>query len=273
MGRARRGPRARPRGARDRRGAAAPAATGPGWSRTAASARCARATGTGPPASWTSGWRSSPPRSCGPSASWTARSSARSGARTRPRTSRRRPGSWVEDGVTGPQIEAYELWAEAWAAFAGGRPDEVRRLGEHAVELMSYLRSARLPAPRPERAVGRRRRRSRLGPGLTRRLRDTSARPWRPIASSPAPGSTPSRGVARPRWRGTARRCAPTASSGSPSTRRRRPWTWPILLRSPERDAADVGTAIGAARDTLERLDARPFLARLDAARTLQPAG
>jgi hypothetical protein len=32
-------------------------------------------------------------------------------------------------------------------------------------------------------------------------------------------------------------------------------------------------TAIGAARDTLERLGARPFLARLDAARTRHPAG
>ena len=45
-----------------------------------------------------------------------------------------------------------------------------------------------------------------------------------------------------------------------------------VLLRSPERDAADVGLAIGAARETLERLGARPFLARLDAAGTLQPA-
>ena len=40
----------------------------------------------------------------------------------------------LESGVTAPQYEAYELWAGAWAAFAGGRPDEVRRLGERAVE-------------------------------------------------------------------------------------------------------------------------------------------
>ena len=46
-----------------------------------------------------------------------------------------------------------------------------------------------------------------------------------------------------------------------------------ILLRSPERDASDVVTAIGVARETLERLGARPFLARLDAARTKHPAG
>jgi hypothetical protein len=46
-----------------------------------------------------------------------------------------------------------------------------------------------------------------------------------------------------------------------------------ILLPSPERDAADVRTAIGAARETLERLGARPFLARLDAALTKQPTG
>ena len=41
----------------------------------------------------------------------------------------------LEAGTTGPQWEAYGLWARAWAAFAAGRPDEVRRLGEHAVEL------------------------------------------------------------------------------------------------------------------------------------------
>ena len=45
------------------------------------------------------------------------------------------------------------------------------------------------------------------------------------------------------------------------------------LLPPPERDAADVVTAIEAAKTTLERLDARPFLARLDEARTKHPAG
>jgi hypothetical protein len=44
-----------------------------------------------------------------------------------------------------------------------------------------------------------------------------------------------------------------------------------ILLRPPERDATDVVAAIGAARETLERLGARPFLARLDAARDSAP--
>ena len=46
-----------------------------------------------------------------------------------------------------------------------------------------------------------------------------------------------------------------------------------VLLPSPERDAADVEAAIRAARETLERLGARPFLARLDRAGEKQPAG
>ena len=45
------------------------------------------------------------------------------------------------------------------------------------------------------------------------------------------------------------------------------------LLPPPERDAPDVTTAIAAAAETLGRLGARPFLARLDEARAGQPAG
>jgi len=45
------------------------------------------------------------------------------------------------------------------------------------------------------------------------------------------------------------------------------------LLAPQERDAPDVATAIAAARETLLRLGARPFLERLDGARTRQPAG
>ena len=127
------------------------------------------------------------------------------------------------------------------------------------------LRPARLPARRPQRAVGRRRRGSRLGPGLARRLRVPRPGPRRPIASSPGPGSTRWRGAARRPSPGTARRCVRTASSGSPSTRRRRPWTWPCSCPPRNGTPPTSATAIGAAETTLERLGARPFLARLDA--------
>ena len=59
------------------------------------------------------------------------------------------------------------------------------------------------------------------------RLRDAWDRLSRPIAKSPGPASTPWRAAARPPWPGTAKRCVLIASSASPSTRRRRPWTWP----------------------------------------------
>jgi hypothetical protein len=45
------------------------------------------------------------------------------------------------------------------------------------------------------------------------------------------------------------------------------------LLPLPERDAADVTAAVTAVRETLRRLGARPFLARLNEARVKQPAG
>ena len=44
-----------------------------------------------------------------------------------------------------------------------------------------------------------------------------------------------------------------------------------MLLRTPERDAPDVAAAIAAARDTLTRLGARPFLHRLDRASSDAP--
>ena len=232
VGRARRGPRARPRGARDR-----PAPRVPplrvldGRERLHLRAAHGRlGLGRGAP-----GGVAGPrvrARSAGPSSSWTARSSARSGARTRPRTSRRRPGSGSRAGPPAQQLEAYGLWAGAWAAFAGGRHDEVRRLGERAVELSEHHRarsSARSspgarsgPAtPRgPPRPWPRWTPRDRLGPALAADRLRRPGRDRRP--GGPRPGRAGA---------GTARRCARTASSGSPSTRPRRPWTWPSSCR------------------------------------------
>ena len=164
--------------------------------------------------------------------------------------------------------ETYGLWAGAWAAFAAGRPDEVRRLGEHAVELMEISCPARRPAPRPQRAVGRRRPGSRLGPGHARCVGVLGA-------ALAADRLVAQAGIDALQGRG------PAALAGYREALRAyrklglafdeaaAAVDMAVLLRSPERDAPDVATAIAAARDTLERLGARPFLARLDEARTL----
>jgi hypothetical protein len=51
----------------------------------------------------------------------------------------------VERGVTDPQWESYELWTAAMGAFSGGFYDEVRRLGERAVELTGYFAPLAFP--------------------------------------------------------------------------------------------------------------------------------
>jgi class 3 adenylate cyclase len=178
----------------------------------------------------------------------------------------------LEGEVTGPQFEAYGLWAGAWDAFAAGRPDEVRHLGERAVELMSSFAAL-------------------VGPLLVRSA----------LWAGDAPGATTalalmdasgSLGAALAADRLAARagidtlegRCPAALVGYREALRAYRKLglafdeaaaavDMAILLPSPERDAADVATAIEAARDTLERLRARPFLARLDAARTKLPAG
>jgi hypothetical protein len=178
----------------------------------------------------------------------------------------------VEEGVTGPQFESYGLWAGAWAAFAGGRPDEVHRLGERAVELGSSI------AP----LVGPLLVRSALwagdAPGAAAALASLDA------SGCQGPAIAADRLVARAGIDALEGR-GPAALAGYREAHRAyrklglafdeaaAVVDMAILLPSPERGAPDVVTAIAAARDTLERLGARPFLARLDAARTGQPAG
>jgi hypothetical protein len=178
----------------------------------------------------------------------------------------------LEGPATGPQFESYELWAGAWAVFVGGRPDEVRRLGERAIEnygvfatLVSPLlvRSALWAADAP-------------GAASALALLDTSGRLGPALAADRLVAQA---GIDALEGRGPA---ALTGYREALRAYRRLGLTFDeaaaavdmaALLPSPERDAADVGTAIGAARDTLERLGARPFLARLDAAGMKQTAG
>jgi hypothetical protein len=179
----------------------------------------------------------------------------------------------VEGGDTGAaQLKSYGLLAEAWAAFAGGRPDEVRRLGEHAVELSSYF--APLACPLLARSA--------LWAGEAAGA--TSALALLDASGSLGAALAADRLVARAGIDALEGR-GPAALAGYREALRAyrklglafdeaaAAVDMAVLLRSPERDAADVAVAIEAARDTLERLGARPFLARLDEARTRQPAG
>jgi hypothetical protein len=180
--------------------------------------------------------------------------------------------TFIEGGAPWAQSESYRLWAGAWAAFAGGRSDEVRRLGEHAVELSSYF--APLACPLLVRSAlwaGE-------AAGATSALALLDASGFLGAALS-ADRLVARAGIDALEGRG------PAALAGYREALRAyrklglafdeaaAAVDMAILLRAPERDAADVALAIEAARDTLERLGARPFLARLDEARTRQPAG
>jgi class 3 adenylate cyclase/predicted ATPase len=171
----------------------------------------------------------------------------------------------LEVAVSGNEFEPYGLWAGAWAAFAGGRPDEVRRLGERAAELMM---ASLAPLVCPLMA------RSALwagdGPGAASALAilDASAHVGAALA---ADRLVVRAGIDALEGRG------PAALAGYREALRAyrklglafdeaaAAVDMAVLLPSPERDAPDVATAIAAARSTLERLGARPFLARLDA--------
>ena len=178
----------------------------------------------------------------------------------------------VEGGITDPQWESYELWAAASAALAGGRYDEACRLGEHAVELTSYFAPLAYPlvvrsalwagdAAGAAAALASLEASGYLGPALT------ADRLVGRAGIDALEGRGP---AALAGYREALRLCRQlglvfdeAAASVDMAT----------LLASQERDAPDVATAIAAARETLLRLGARPFLERLDGARTRQPAG
>jgi class 3 adenylate cyclase len=178
----------------------------------------------------------------------------------------------LEGGVTDLQWESDELWAGAWAAFAAGRPDEVRRLGEHAVG----LRSVFAPLMYPLLA------RSALWAGDAAGA--TSALALLEASGYLGPALMADRLVARAGIDALEGR-GPAALAGYREALRAyrqlglafdeaaAAVDMAVLLPPPERDAADVGTAIGGARETLECLGAHPFLARLDAATASQQSG
>ena len=173
----------------------------------------------------------------------------------------------VEGGATQPQSESGELWAGAWAAFAGDRPDEVRRLGEHAATLMSYFAALVCPllarsalwagdAPGAASALALLEASGYAGPALA--ADRVVARAGIDALEGRGPAALAGYREALRSYRKLGLAFDEAAAAVDMA----------VLLRPPERDAADVGIAIAAARETLERLGARPFLERLDGARS-----
>ena len=177
----------------------------------------------------------------------------------------------VDGGVTDPQWESYEYWAQASAALSAGRHDEARRLGERAVELTTYFAPLTYPlvirsalwagdAPGAASALASLEASGYLGPALSAD---------RLIARA---------GIDALEGRG------PAALAGYREALRAYRQLGLVfdeavavvdmaILLAPEERDPDVTAAIASARETLDRLGARPFLVRLDASYTSQPAG
>jgi len=178
----------------------------------------------------------------------------------------------VAVGITDPQWESYELWASAWAALVAGRYDEACRLGEHAVELTSYFAPLAYPlvvrsalwAGDPAgaaAALASLEASGYLGPALTAdRL---VARAGIDALEGRVPASLAGYREALRMYRQLGLYFDEAAAGADMAT----------LLAPQDRDVPDIAAAIASARETLQRLGARPFLGRLDGARTRQTAG
>ena len=165
--------------------------------------------------------------------------------------------------ITDPQYESYERLARAWMAFAAGDLAGARTEAERAVAVTSYFAPLGLPlAARAalwagDAADARR---------LLDQLRNLSF--WG--LAIDADRTAMAAGVAALDGRGgeslagyrealRAYRHLGLAFDEAAAT-----VDMFTLLPSPERDAPDVVAAVAAARETLERLRAMPFLVRLD---------
>ena len=171
----------------------------------------------------------------------------------------------LRESITDPQFESYELLARAWAALAAGDLRATRDLAERAVTITSYFGPLALPV-----AV-----RAALWSGdaagaaaLLATLEAANA--WGQVLSvdqaAARAGITAlnSRGgeslvmyrdVLRG-YRALGLVFEEAAAAVDMAT----------VMPAPERDHPDVAAAVAAARETLTRLAARPFLTQLDAA-------
>ncbi len=165
--------------------------------------------------------------------------------------------------ITDPQYESYERLARAWMAFAAGDLGSARTEAERAAAVTSYF--APLSLPLAARAA--------LWAGDTadarRLLGQLRTTPFWGLALD-ADRTAMAAGVAALEGRGSESlagyRDALRAyrQLGLAFDEAAAVVDMATLLPSPERDAPDVVAAMAGARETLDRLGARPFLARLD---------
>ena len=171
----------------------------------------------------------------------------------------------IDGGITDPQWESYELWARAWAAFAAGDMTATRDHAVRATDVTGYFGALCLPLgaraalwegnPDDARAVVARLEAAGFaGAALEIDLGVLHAG----LAALDGRGADAVAGyreaLRSSRQLGLAFDEAAAAVDMA------------TLLRPPEREAPDVVAAIAAARETLTRLGAKPFLDRLDRA-------
>jgi len=178
----------------------------------------------------------------------------------------------TESVVSDPQWESYELWATAAGAFGAGRLGEVRALAERAVELTTYFAPLTYPlairsclwagdVAGAEADLGLLEASGFMGPVLA--ADRVTGRAGVEALRGNGPAALAGYREAIRSYRGLGLTFEEAAAAVDMVT----------LLSSPEREAPDVIAAAASARETLERLGARPFLERLAGVRASEPAG
>jgi class 3 adenylate cyclase len=169
----------------------------------------------------------------------------------------------VGGGITDPQWESYELWARAWAAFGAGDLAVARGQAERAIQITDYfaplvsLLAVRAALWAGDLAVAR----------LTVATLDA--------AGFAGPALEADRAVAQAGLAALEGRTPDALAGYREALRAYRQLGLAFdeaaavvdlatLLPEVELEAPDIRMALGAARETLTRLRARPFLARLE---------
>jgi hypothetical protein len=167
--------------------------------------------------------------------------------------------------MTDPQYESYELLARAWSALAAGDLVGARTHAERAAAITDYFQPLALPlaaraalwsGDRPEAVEA-------FATFEATTYRGSAVELDRAVARAGVAALDGRGGEALAGYREALRgyRALGLAFDEAIAV-----VDMATVLPAPERDAADVGGAIDAAREILTRLGARPFLERLDAA-------
>ncbi len=178
--------------------------------------------------------------------------------------------STLRQVITDPQFESYELLARAWAALAAGDLAATRDLATRAVGISDYF------APLALRLAIRAALWAGDGAGTAAHLAALEAANFwgqvldvdRAAARAGIAALDGRAGEALAAYRDVLRGYQ---ALGLVFEEAAAAVDMATLLPSPEREHPDVVMAIAAARETLIRLGARPFLARLDGATTNEP--